>query len=108
MAGLSLTGTQVQDRAGILVVSVWQALEDCRKFKLWLDDATHNDAFLNGINITGASGTAGSDVKLIRDSFADLAGTSGLWAVSHGTFAPSGASNYFANAKVLAGINYAG
>lgn len=49
-----------------------------------------------------------ADITLIRNSFADLGGTSGLWAVSHGTFAPAGASNYFSNAKNLTGTNYSG
>lgn len=104
MAGLTLTATAVQDRAGVLVVGVWQALEDARRFKLWLDDATHNDTALG---TGGGLGIPSADLTLIRNSYADLAGASGLWAVSHGSFAPGGASNYFANAKQLAGITYA-
>lgn len=107
-AGYPISSTDVNGKAGSLVVAVWKALEDVRQFKLWLDDASHNDAFLNGISITGTAATAGSDVKVIRDSFADLGGASGLWAVAHGTFAPSGASNYFSNAKLLTGVNYGG
>jgi hypothetical protein len=105
-AGYPIVGTDINNQAGRLVVAAWQSLNDIRQFKLWLDDAVHTDAFLNTAGITGSASTG--DVKLLRDSFADLGGASGLWAVSHGTFAPAGASNYFTNAKNLAGLNYAG
>jgi len=105
--GYPVTSTDVNNRAGALIVALWNSLNDVRNFKLWLDDAAHGDSFLNGIGITGTTGGAGTDVKLLRDPFADLGGASGLWAVAHGTFAPSGASNYFANAKLLSGITYA-
>lgn len=101
MAGIAYTAVQLQNQAGLLAQSLWTSLEEARKFKLWLDDATHNDAALTGIGVPGA------DLTLIRNSMADLGGASGLWAVSHGTFAPSGASNYFSNAKQLTGLNYA-
>jgi hypothetical protein len=103
VAGYTLAASDVNNRAGGLVVGLWQALEDVRKFKLWLDDATHSDTALGptGIGVTSA------DLTLIRNSFADLGGASGLYAVAHGTFAPSGASNYFSNAKSLSGISYA-
>ncbi len=52
-------------------------------------------------------GVSAADLVIIRNSFADLGGASGLYAVAHGTFAPSGASNYFFNAKNLTGLNYA-
>lgn len=103
MAGYTLAASDVNNRAGGLVVGLWQALEEVRKFKLWLDDATHSDAVLGptGIGVTSA------DLTVIRNSFADLGGASGLYAAAHGTFAPSGASNYFSNAKNLSGISYA-
>jgi hypothetical protein len=103
MAGYTLAAADINSRAGGLSVSLWQALEEVRKFKLWLDDATHTDTVLGPTGI----GVTSTDLTLIRNSFADLGGASGLYAVAHGTFAPSGASNYFANAKQLAGINYA-
>jgi hypothetical protein len=81
------------------------ALEDVRRFKLWLDDSSHNDA---AIGPSGSVGVTTADLTIIRNSFSDLAGASGLWAVAHGTFAPTGASNYFSNAKLLTGLNYAG
>jgi hypothetical protein len=104
MAGYTLTATDINSKAGSLAYAVWKALDDVRAFKLWLDDTSHNDTALGptGIGVTSA------DLTVIRNSIADLGGTSGLWAVAHGTFAPAGASNYFANAKLLTGINYAG
>ena len=104
MAGFALTALDINNRAGSLTRAVWQSLEDARAFKLWLDDTTHNDTALGPSGV----GIPTVDLTLIRNSFADLAGSSGLWAVSHGTFAPSGASNYFANAKQLGGIYWTG
>lgn len=100
MAGFTITAKDVNDRAGALARAVWLALDDAHAFKLWLDDSTHNDAALgpSGVGIPLA------DLTIIRNSFGDLGGASGLWAVSHATFTPSGASNYFANAKQLGGI----
>lgn len=103
--GYPVTSVDINNRAGSLVVALWQSLDQVRAFKLWLDDAAHTDAYLNNLGITGSASTG--DVKVLRDSFADLAGASGLWAVSHGSFAPGGASNYFSNAKNLTGVTYA-
>jgi hypothetical protein len=103
MAGYPLTALDINNRAGALATGLWTALEDARRFKLWLDDASHNDT---AIGPSGVGVTTG-DLTVIRNSFGDLGGTSGLWAVAHGTFAPAGASNYFANAKLLTGLNYA-
>lgn len=103
MAGYTLSASDINNRAGGLAVGLWQALEDVRRFKLWLDDATHTDTVLGPTGV----GVPSVDLTLIRNSIADLGGASGLWAVAHGTFAPGGASNYFANAKQLTGIAYA-
>jgi hypothetical protein len=103
MAGITYTATQLQAQAGLLVQSVWTSLEEARKFKLWLDDATHSDTLLGP---TGA-GVPLADLAVIRTAFADLGGSTGLYAVAHGTFTPSGASNYFFTAKQLTGLNYA-
>lgn len=104
--GYQVSSADVNNRAGNVVVALWNTLEDVRRFKQWLDDAVHTDAYLNGLGITGSA--AAGDVKALRDSFADLGGASGLYAVARGTFAPGGASNYFSNAKNLAGVNFAG
>lgn len=103
MAGISFTATQLNAQAGLLVQSLWTSLEEVHKFKLWLDDATHTDAILTAAPYSVAAG----DLTAIRAAFADLGGTSGLWAVAHGSFAPSGANNYFFNAKTLTGLTYA-
>jgi hypothetical protein len=104
MAGYTLTALDINNRAGSLAFGLWTALEDVRRFKLWLDDAAHSDA---NIGPSSTVGVPTADLTVIRNSFADLGGTSGLYAVSHGTFAPAGVSNYFANAKLLTGLNYA-
>lgn len=103
MAGYPLTALDINNRAGALAAGLWTALEDARRFKLWLDDASHNDTAIgpSGVGVTT------TDLAIIRNSFGDLGGAAGLWAVAHGTFAPGGASNYFANAKLLTGISYA-
>jgi hypothetical protein len=104
MAGNPFTAAELNGRAGLLVQSLWTSLEEVRKFKLWLDDSAHNDTALGP---SGSIGVTTADLLVIRNSFADLGGTSGLYAVAHGSFAPSGASNYFSNAKLLTGLNYA-
>lgn len=104
--GYQITGADVNNRAGSLVVALWTTLRDIKDFKAWLDDSAHSDTFLNGIGING--NVSLGDVKVLRDSFADLGGASGLYSVSHGTFAPGGASNYFFNAKNLSGVSFSG
>lgn len=104
MAGYPISATDINNRAGGLVLGVWQALEDVHRFKLWLDDSAHTDAVLGPTGV----GVASADLTLIRSSIADLGGASGLWAVAHGAFTPSGANNFFFNAKQLTGISYAG
>jgi hypothetical protein len=102
MAGITFTAPQLNNQAGLLVQSLWTSLEEVRRMKLWLDDATHTDVILQASPYS----VAAADLTAIRSSFADLGGTSGLWAVARGSFAPSGASNYFANAKSLTGLSY--
>ena len=103
MAGITYTAAQLNSQAGLLVQSLWTSLEEIRKFKLWLDDATHTDAILTASPYNVASG----DLTPIRAAFGDLGGTAGLYAVAHGTAVPSGANNYFFTAKGLTGLNYA-
>lgn len=101
MAGNPYTALDINNRAGALVSGLWTSLEEVRRFKLWLDDSIHNDTALTAV------GVSAGDLTIIRNSFADLGGASGLWAVAHGSFAPSGANNYFFNAKNLTGLTYA-
>lgn len=103
MAGNTYTAQNLQDRAGAIVAGLWNSLEEARRFKLWLDDSIHSDTILGP---SGSIGVPTADLTIIRTSFADLAGSSGLYAVAHGTFAPSGTSNYFFTAKNLTGLNY--
>jgi hypothetical protein len=103
MAGITYTAAALNSQAGLLVQSLWTSLEEIRKFKLWLDDATHTDAILTAAPFTVPQ----ADLTAIRAAFGDLGGTSGLYAVAHGTFDPSGANNFFFNAKNLTGLNYA-
>jgi hypothetical protein len=104
--GYPVIAADVNNTAGRLVVALWVDLEAIRHFKLWLDDSAHTDAYLNSLGITGSASSG--DVKTLRDSFADLAGASGLYGVAHGTVTPAGASNYFFNAKNLSGVSFAG
>lgn len=102
-AGFSVIDKDINNKAGQLVTSLWDTLDTIHRFKLWFDD--HNDTFLNGLGITGAGA---GDTKLLRDSFADLGGSTGLWAVSHGLYIPPGVNNFFSNAKSLSGTNFTG
>lgn len=106
-AGYSVTAGDVNTKAGSLVTSLWDNLDQINRFYKWLTDSAHNDAFLNGIGVTGSSSSG--DVKALRDSISDLGNTTnGLWAVSHGLFVPGGVNNYFFNAKNLTGTNFTG
>jgi hypothetical protein len=104
MAGITYTASQIEDRAGSLVNALWLTLEDIKRFKLWLDDSIHTDTIIGPSGI----GVPTANLTLIRNSYSDLAGATGLYGVAHGAITPSGASNYFFNAKNLTGLNYAG
>lgn len=104
MAGNPYNAADLNNRAGSLAYGVWRALQDARDFKLWLDDAIHTDQILTAPPYS----VPVEDLTVIRSSFGDLGGASGLWAVAHGSFTPGGANNYFFNAKNLSGLNYAG
>ena len=104
--GYQVTAADINNRAGSLVVACWTNLAALHDFKQWLDDSAHNDAYLTTLGFTGNS--SAGDVKTLRDSIADLGGTTGLWAVAHGTYVPGGTNNFFFNAKNLSGVNFAG
>lgn len=107
--GYSVVTADVNNKAGQLVTSLWDNLNDLHRFYLWLTDSAHTDLYLNNLTGGGISGTGSSgDVATLRNGIADLGGPSGLWAVSHGTFTPSGANNYFFNAKNLTGTSFTG
>lgn len=100
--GYSVAIADVNNRAGALVTNLWNALNDVRQFKQWLDDSTHNDTYLTALGFSNA------DITLLRGAFSDLGGSSGLWAVSHGTYVPPGVNNFFFQAKSITGTNYTG
>lgn len=102
MAGTTFTAPQFNAQAGLLVQSLWTSLEECRRMKLWLDDSTHTDGILTASPYSVASG----DLSVIRTAFADLGGSSGLWAVAKGTYVPPGVNNFFFTAKQLTGLSY--
>lgn len=105
--GYPVSTGDINTKAGQLVTSLWDTLNDVNRFYKWLTDATHDDAFLNAAGITGTASSG--DVKTLRDSFSDLGNTTnGLWAVSHGLFVPGGVNNFFATAKKLTGTNFTG
>jgi len=107
--GYPVAAADVNTKAAALTQSVWDSLNDVNRFYKWLTDATHTDSYLNGIGITGATATNGSDVQVLRAAISDLGNTTnGLWAVAHGLFVPGGVNNFFANAKNLTGTNYTG
>lgn len=100
MAGISYTGDNIEQKAGLIAQQVWDALTEAREFYLWLQD--HNSASVIAL------GVQSPDDTLIRNAFNDLAGPAGLWSVAHSKSTPSGASDYFFNAKQLTGTNYSG
>lgn len=105
--GYPISAADVNNKAGALVTSLWDNLDQMNRFYKWLTDSAHTDTFLNNIGITGTA--ASGDVKTLRDSISDLGSTTnGLWAVSHGLFVPGGVNNFFANAKNLTSTNYTG
>jgi hypothetical protein len=104
--GYPVTAADINAKAGALVTNLWDALDQIRRYNLWLTDALHTDTYFNNLGITGTSSSG--DLQLLKNSFADLAGAAGLYGVAHGTVTPGGASNYFSNARQLTGTNYTG
>jgi hypothetical protein len=101
VAGIPFTGNDIELQAGLRAQAVWNALNDAHNWYLWLNDATRGQTLFTSLGI-------GADWTIISTAASDLGGPSGLWAVSHGSFTPSGANNYFFSAKSLVGTNYAG
>ena len=93
--GFPTTKNDVDNRAGQLVTRVRDALGDVVRFKAWLDSATTTDAFLQGLGYSPA------DVTLLRASFTDL---KKLSDVANAAATQSPASDFFFNAKQLAGV----
>lgn len=100
MAGITFTGAELEQRAGFVAQNLWNALDDARQWYLWLNDSSHS-------GIWTPLGIA-TDQSLIMGAAGDLGGPGGLWSVAHSKTTPSGASDYFSNAKQLTGLIYAG
>lgn len=93
--GFPVTKQEVDNRAGQLVVQLRDTLADVVAFKAWLDSATTTDAFLQGLGYTAG------EVTLLRASYTDL---KKLSDVSHAQAVQAAPSDFFFNAKVLAGV----
>lgn len=102
MAGYAITAQDINNRAGTVVRNLWEALEEARRMNLWLADANNNSAALQALGVSAADDT------VIRSALSDLGGNSGLWAVAHGTYDPTGTNNFFFNAKKLGGVYWTG
>lgn len=109
--GISVQKVDVDGRAGGLVLQFWKNLDELKRFKAWLDDSTHNDAFLTGL------GYSSGEITTLRAGISDLGDpTVGLYAIAHGVGSKgvgtigqvAAANNFFFNAKNLSGVDYSG
>jgi len=98
MAGIAFTGLDLENQAGFIAKNLWDTLDAARNWYWWVQD---NAALFASLGIS-------ADQALITNSAGDLGGPAGLWSVAHAKFTPGGSSDYFANAKKLTGLNYAG
>lgn len=105
MAGYNVTAADLNTKAGSLVTSLWDTLDQVHRFKLWLDDASNTDLILTAAPYLIPQ----ADLNVIRPALSDLgSGANGLWAVAHGIFRPAAVNDFFFNAKKLTGTNYTG
>jgi hypothetical protein len=98
MAGITFSGNDLEQTVGLEILNLWKALEAVRERYWWLQA---NSGIFATLGISG-------DQTLITNAVGDLGGAAGLWSVAHAKFTPGGASDYFANAGKLTGLNYAG
>jgi hypothetical protein len=94
MAGYPITPTDLNNRAGDIVVNLRRYLQEAHDFKGKLDGWT--DAYL-----TATVGLGSGDVTALRNSFTDL---DKLYQVAHALAAQSPASDFFFNAGQLTGV----
>jgi hypothetical protein len=97
--GISVQKVDVDGRAGGLVGQLWRNLDEVRRFKLWLDDGTHDDAFLTGLGYVAA------EITVLRAAFTDL---DKLRLISHAGAVQAATNDFFFNAKKLTGVDYSG
>lgn len=99
--GFPLTKTDLDNRAGGLVVTLRDTLYRCSQMCTLLNDTTiiPNDAFLT------AMGYSAGEVAFLRNSFTDLGGTGGsLYRIALGQVNLPGANDFYFNAKHLTGV----
>jgi hypothetical protein len=99
MAGFTVAGVDVQNKAGNLTRNLWDALEEVRLFKAWLDDSAHNAAY------TATLGISGADDAVIRAAFTDM---DKLRQIAHALATQGAANDFFFNAKALTGTGWSG
>lgn len=97
--GVAVAKVDVDGRAGGLVGQLWRNLDEIRRFKAWLDDSAHNDAFLTGLGYTAG------EITTLRAAFTDL---NKLQQISHAGATQAATSDFFFNAKALTGVDWSG
>jgi hypothetical protein len=99
--GYPIVKATLDNTMGGLVVALRDSLNAIVSFKVLLDDTTIlPDATLTALGYTGS--TASGEIKIIRDSFTDL---KKLSDISRAAATQSPASDFWFNAKLLAGVN---
>lgn len=104
MAGYPIDSSGINNKAALLVASLWQNFRDLNEFNAWLNDATHTDAIL----IAAPYNIAQADLTAIRAAIGDLGAATGLYGVAHGTKTQPAVNDFFFNAKKLTGLTWAG
>lgn len=100
--GFTVDQASVNNRAGLLVAQLWSTLRDLNELNSWLNDSTHDTAFLTGLGFTSAEVTA------LKAAVADLGSANGLWGVAHNQKTVTSTNDFFFNAKKLTGTTWAG
>lgn len=104
MAGFTLDSNGLNNKAGLLVASLWTNFRDLAELNAWLNDATHTDAILTA----SPYNIAQADLTAIRAAVSDLGSVNGLYGVAHGTKTQASVNDFFFNAKKLTGLTWAG
>ena len=99
-AGYPISKAALDATIGGEIGAVWGALDAVNKRTTWLNDSSHSDA-----NLLTPLGYTGSEITTLRAAYADL---NKLWGVAHATQTQGGVSDFFANAKLLGGVNWYG
>ena len=104
MAGYAIDSQGLNNKAALLVTSLWTGFRDLREFDSWLNDATHTDAILTAAPYNVAQ----ADLTAIRAAVTDLGATTGLYGVAHALKTQAATNDFFFNAKKLGGLYWAG